>query len=260
MSVESISWALRVQDLSPTDKLVLIGIANHDGDGGSWPSIATLAMYAGVSERTVQRSIVALETRRLIDVQTNAGGTMHTRNDRRPNYYTINRPRHGVTSTTPRSDNGVTPVTPRGDTAMSPEPSLNHPENTLAQLSLSVPPADAFDEFWKVWPKRVGKGAARRSWERALKRATVAQIMEGARDMAAQWAILSDEDKKYVPYPERWLNSDRWADERPEQPALPEVRTVRFDPDCVECAGSGWKTVDYERNLLDRCDCGDRDE
>ena len=46
MSVESISWALRVQELTPTDKLVLIGIANHDGDGGSWPSIATLAMYA----------------------------------------------------------------------------------------------------------------------------------------------------------------------------------------------------------------------
>lgn len=255
MSVESISWALRVQDLTPTDKLVLIGIANHDGDGGSWPSIATLAMYAGVSERTVQRSIAALQERTLITVEQNAGGTMHTRNDRRPNHYTINRPRHGVTSTTSRSTHGVTPVTERGDKAVSPEPSLNHQENTLAQLSLSVNAGSRFEEFWKVWPKRVGKRAALKSYERALKRATHEQIIQGAQEMAALWMLMSEEDRKYVPYPERWLNSDRWADEREQMPAVTTVRVPQPDSDCVLCEGSGWVTIDFDANLMDRCEC-----
>ena len=255
MSVESISWALRVQDLTPTDKLVLIGIANHDGDGGSWPAVSTLAMYAGVSERTVQRAIAALQQRGLINVETNAGGTMHTRNDRRPNFYTINRPRHGVTSTTPRQENGVTPVTSRGDIAVSPEPSLNHQELSLAQLSLSVSAGSRFDEFWKVWPKRVGKGAAIRAYERALKRATHEQIVTGAKQMAALWAVMSEQDRRYVPYPERWLNSDRWADETLQDVPFEVPKVARPDDNCPVCEGFGWVTVDEEANLMDRCEC-----
>lgn len=255
MSVESISWALRVQDLTPTDKLVLIGIANHDGDGGSWPSIATLAMYAGVSERTVQRSIAALQERGLITVEQNAGGTMHTRNDRRPNFYTINRPRHGVTSASSRNRNGATPVTPRGDTAMSPEPSLNHQELTLAQLPLSVPETSRFEEFWKVWPKRVGKRAAFKAYERALKRASHEQILQGAQDMAALWMLMSEQDRQYVPYPERWLNADRWADERQTDTQPAATKALRPDDNCSVCEGFGWVTIDADKNLMDRCQC-----
>lgn len=38
-------------------KLVVIGIANHDGDGGAFPSVATLAKYLGRSVRSAQRAI-----------------------------------------------------------------------------------------------------------------------------------------------------------------------------------------------------------
>lgn len=44
-----------------TEKVVMIGIANHDGDGGAYPSVATLAKYARVTERTVQRAINHLQ-------------------------------------------------------------------------------------------------------------------------------------------------------------------------------------------------------
>lgn len=128
MSVESISKALRVAHISPTEKLVLIGIANHDGDGGAWPSIATLAVYANCSERTVQRAITALQTKGLLTVEQNGGGNTKTRPDRRPNRYTIHF--DGVTPMSPRDDDGVTSEDERGDIAVSPEPSYNHPDTS----------------------------------------------------------------------------------------------------------------------------------
>lgn len=89
MSIESIAACLHHSKASGTDKVVLLGIANHDGDGGAYPSIATLAKYARVSERAVQNSVNKLismgEVRRFI----NAGGSANTPRDQRPNRYEI---------------------------------------------------------------------------------------------------------------------------------------------------------------------------
>ena len=60
MSIESIAVCLHHSRATGTDKVVLLGIANHDGDGGSWPAIATLAKYANVNERNTQKSIERL--------------------------------------------------------------------------------------------------------------------------------------------------------------------------------------------------------
>lgn len=134
MSVESIARVLNHSRAKGTAKLVLIGIANHDGDGGAWPSIKTLARYANATERTVQRSIEELVEMGELEVHRNEGGSRETREDRRPNRYIL-RVTDGVTPMSPREGDGVTPVTPRGDagdvngvTPTSPEPSLNHPE------------------------------------------------------------------------------------------------------------------------------------
>ena len=123
---------LNTTDLTPQDKLILLGIANHDGDGGAWPSVATLARYGCCSPRTVQRSLQRLTEAGFVTVEKQAGGSRETRPDRRPNLYRlhlsglVDNHDNGVTPVTPREANGVTPVTERGDTAMSPEPSLNH--------------------------------------------------------------------------------------------------------------------------------------
>jgi predicted DNA-binding transcriptional regulator YafY len=53
-------------------KLVLLGIANHQGDQGAWPSIATLARYANASERSVKRDIADLVQLGELIVEVNA--------------------------------------------------------------------------------------------------------------------------------------------------------------------------------------------
>ena len=38
-------------------RLVLLAIADHDGEGGAWPSVATLARMTRLSPSTVRRSV-----------------------------------------------------------------------------------------------------------------------------------------------------------------------------------------------------------
>lgn len=137
MSVESVAHVLHNSKATGTAKVIIIGIANHDGDGGSWPNVETLAKYANVSKRNASAAIRRLEEMGEIVVHRNAGGTYHTPADRRPNLYEITvetRPGSGVSESTPRDVDGVSESTERGVdidrhgvSLASPEPSFNHP-------------------------------------------------------------------------------------------------------------------------------------
>ena len=89
MSVESLAVVLHHSQASGTDKLVLVGIANHDGDGGAWPSLGTLGKYANVSVRSVRRSLENLRALGEVTVFIQAGGTRATADHKRPNRYEI---------------------------------------------------------------------------------------------------------------------------------------------------------------------------
>lgn len=132
MSVEAMVWVLNYAEVTGTDKVVLLGIANHaDAHGeNAWPSVATLARYAGVSERAVQYSLCRLADAGLIVVEKQAGGTHRTAPDRRPNLYSVLM--DGVKPIAPR---GVKPASQRGEAdctpgvkPVAPEPSLNRPK------------------------------------------------------------------------------------------------------------------------------------
>jgi hypothetical protein len=87
VSIESLAIALHHSRATGTAKLVLIGIANHDGDGGAWPAVSTLAHYAGVDKRNVQRALDRLEQLGEIRRIRGAGGDHSTADHRRPNLY-----------------------------------------------------------------------------------------------------------------------------------------------------------------------------
>lgn len=87
VSIESVSIALHHSRARGTAKLVLIGIANHDGDGGAWPSVATLARYANVTPRNVQKAVEQLESLREVRRVIQGGGDHRFAEHERPNRY-----------------------------------------------------------------------------------------------------------------------------------------------------------------------------
>lgn len=69
-----------------------------------------------------------------------------------------------------------------------------------------------FDIFWSIYPRRVGKGEARKSLEKALKKTDLKTIIDAvkAQKQSAQWG---KDGGSFIPYPATWLNQERWADE-----------------------------------------------
>jgi hypothetical protein len=78
VTVEAMAIALHHSRSRGSAKLVLIGIANHDGDGGAWPSMGTLSLYAGCNERNVHYAVETLVKLGEISVDTNGGGMRAT--------------------------------------------------------------------------------------------------------------------------------------------------------------------------------------
>ena len=69
---------------------------------------------------------------------------------------------------------------------------------------------EQFEHFWKSYPRRIGKGAARKAFEKALKLATVEEIMTG---LHRQIPYYQSREQQFIPHPTTWLNQERWSDD-----------------------------------------------
>ena len=73
-------------------------------------------------------------------------------------------------------------------------------------------PPKGFDEFWKAYPKKVGKASALASWKKV--KPPIEQVIT-----SLLWQVRSDQWTKdggqYVPNPSTYLNQGRWDDEEP---------------------------------------------
>jgi len=74
VTVENIAQVLHHSKATGATKLVLVGIANHAGDGGAFPAMETLATYAGIDVSGVRRHMRTLEKLGEVTVETNGGG------------------------------------------------------------------------------------------------------------------------------------------------------------------------------------------
>lgn len=159
MSVESLAAVLHHSRATGTAKLVLIGIANHDGDGGAWPTLGTLGRYANVQPRNVRKALGTLQSLGEIRVHLQAGGTAELPDFQRPNRYDVlvscppwcdrttqhrdTRARQSPLWTNPRTDatppdgcdpRGETDATPAPRSESSPKPSIEPTLNTAASV------------------------------------------------------------------------------------------------------------------------------
>jgi hypothetical protein len=89
MSIEAMACVLHHAAVSGTDKVVLLGIANHDGDGGAWPTLDTLTKYANVDKRNVRASLRRLEAKGMILTLQQQGGNDTCPDYERPNRYEV---------------------------------------------------------------------------------------------------------------------------------------------------------------------------
>ena len=76
---------------------------------------------------------------------------------------------------------------------------------------------EQFEAFWKSYPRRVAKGAARKAWDKAIKKTTLENMLKAITEYVAK-----KPEKIDFKHPATWLNGECWDDEwEPEQPKAP---------------------------------------
>lgn len=96
----------------------------------------------------------------------------------------------------------------------------NNTVNTTSNITVNN--IDHFESFWSVYPRKVGKAQARKSWDKLkLNDDTVMLIAENIalRIKHGEW---SDANKTFIPHASTYLNNARWEDEV-EAPTLTKV-------------------------------------
>jgi hypothetical protein len=224
MSVEAISAVLHNSKAKGTTKLVLIGIANHEGDGGAWPTLETLGKYAACSRSTVKEAIRWLVAHGEIKVIPQGGGNAHTRPDRRPNLYKVLVPGYGGRRPDPRDIDGGRTTPLRGAEIDITGGGSSPPNRPLEPSLIKIPVIDEmdFDRFWQAYPVRTGKKAAEKAFVKAVEGGTnPTRLIEAA----IRFAKDPNRVDQFTPYPATWLNQGRWEDE--PLPDRPEGKSVK---------------------------------
>jgi len=81
------------------------------------------------------------------------------------------------------------------------EPKEREPDNYISEQ---------FEKFWAAYPRKKGKGQARRAFETALKKTNLDTILAGVEAYKANTDL---DEMQFVAYPSSWLNGERWTDE-----------------------------------------------
>ncbi|MCY1237870.1 hypothetical protein D9M72_505820 [compost metagenome] len=80
---------------------------------------------------------------------------------------------------------------------------------------------EQFQMFWVSYPRRVAKGAARKAWDKAIKKTTLENMLKAISEYVAK-----KPEKIDFKHPATWLNGECWDDEW--EPAQARVQRPTF--------------------------------
>ena len=177
----------------------------------AFPSLETLAGRLGCGEKTVRRAID--------DLVAHGAIQKHSRGRYQSSLYTVMTTapfgskvtgegsevsgEGSKVSTRLDINDQVTITTELEPTELEP---LNKKANDFEQL---------FAEWWESYPNKKGKGAAKVAYRKALKKVSHDLLME----RVERYRDDPNRVDLYTPYPQKWLNEERWDDE-PETPRI----------------------------------------
>lgn len=101
-----------------------------------------------------------------------------------------------------------------------------HGQNIALHLHPSSPSSDSekiahlkkdtcasFDDFWKVWPKKVAKEDAIKAWKKIKPDKGKLEMMVAAVAEQKQSEEWTKDNGQFIPHPASWLNGKRWKDQ-----------------------------------------------
>lgn len=104
--------------------------------------------------------------------------------------------------------------------------------------------ADAFEQFFAAYPRKVGKGQARQEWAKLSPDEALCKRIESAVRAWARSPEWARNDGQFIPKPVRWLREQRWEDvpgvalaPSPTAPPPRMVETAPLTPEQLKANG-----------------------
>jgi len=219
MSIQIMNAVWRESKSKGRARLVLLSIADHQGELGAWPSIETLAKMVNSSPRSVQRDIQDLIELGELVVEFRSAPTY---GPYKANRYFVNLP--GVT-------NEVSEVTKTASEVTDLESEVTESAsevtaggvltlNRTLKETLTKQADESFETFWNLYPKKVAKADALKAWKQVLKKKTADEMI----GITKAYSESKLPDVTYIPYPASWLNKGLYEsveNEKPTQASKP---------------------------------------
>lgn len=227
MSFEAMAWAVR-QKLPVKQKIVLLMLADrvNKDTGRCDPSIPRLAEDCGMSETSVKEAIRALREAGTVVAHSRVLEGVNL-----PNQYEL------IIDEIP----GVGRIAPGGGSPRAPgvgriappnleEEPVREPELCVDGesdlFSADETPqqdrtSEGFERFWKVYPKKAGKPAALKAWQKAMR---AGADPDAVVDAAVRYAQSDAVQRGFCKHPQGWLNDQRWLDD--DLPQAPKTLTL----------------------------------
>ena len=205
MSHYMTALAMKQEGLKPATKIVLYWLADHhNGETGKcFPSLARLCKVTEMGKTALIGHLDTLEKLGLIErlrKYDNNGAFKST------DYVLTLKDDTLVRNT----DNPCSDFTP---------PLVRNANTNLVSNNLGSKPYTSskddevnyyFDQLWEMYPRKVGKGQARKAFKAASKKIEFYDLLPKLMDYVE---TLNGKDKQYMPHLSTWLNGERWADE-----------------------------------------------
>lgn len=219
-------WLGYVWEHSPykgAARLIHLAIADNANDAGEcWPHLPTIIRKANVSQASAYEALKRMQA----DGHLKYEGSFICRPGREHPLILVAF--QNLESPVPNLETAFQNLETEGRDTSLIEPSV---EPSVNRSSGVTPVTTEFEYFWTVYPKRVGKGAARLAFSKAIVKTDVETIQKAAeryRDSRA------GKDRQYTLNPATWLNQERWDDETPGSATAEEW----VDPLGVETPGA----------------------
>ena len=205
MSHYMTALAMKQQGLKPATKIVLYWLADHhNGETGKcFPSLARLCKVTEMGKTALVGHLDTLEKLGLIERlrKYDDNGAFKSTD------YVLTLKDDTLVRNT---DNPCSDFTP---------PLVRNANTNLVSNNLGSKPYTSskddevnyyFDQLWEMYPRKVGKGQARKAYVTASKKIDFFDLLP---KLEAYVSTLDGKDKQYMPHLATWLNGERWADE-----------------------------------------------
>lgn len=244
MSHKATNWALQRRGLKPATKIVLWHLCDrYNPDHGCFPSQENLAHDCEMSRSTLNVHLADLEARGLIRRVRRLDPTTKRQKSTRYILGFEDEFAQDTESRVRKSDAGAVSGNQPDPCPENGEFRVRNPDTNLVREPLREPvsiPRDAracavsqpksveaeFDMVWEHYPRKVGKGAARKEWAKARRKAGFDEIA-GPLGQFIRAMARTPTDK--IPHFRTWLCQERWQDEQSHAANAPPTASQQAD-------------------------------